>query len=126
MTYYQQVYSICTNYIKSYRTDLVNHLQDDLIGFSGDFIMGYRSSGCDILKLDKESILEYGQNLSPDEDITPVDVIESSTKAFVFSNDEFLIGSSGKVNKVSRAEAVTFYRQYIPTFEFYFNSKTAA
>ncbi|MCP1674398.1 hypothetical protein J2T57_001500 [Natronocella acetinitrilica] len=100
--------------LEAYQEDFLRHDREGLEGFSGEFILGVRATGTNLLKLTeqldvdaRESMFEGGTG-----GMRVYDVVRS----FVFdANQTFFHGKDGRVGEIPKAAALTRFERFVET-----------
>jgi hypothetical protein len=103
MDYYRQLEPIVLAHVTHYREDFTESDRKALEGFEGEFLLGMRSTGTNLLRFGGDAAAEDAvQGLFEGDQTRLCDLVD----AFLFrANDRFIHGKDGQIVEVDREKA---------------------
>jgi hypothetical protein len=124
--YFDKLYPLVMPNLVAYKDDFLVTDRKLLVGYIGDFILGYREAGTNLLLLSPGYLELVSRPLMfVSEQPGSVDQLVANVDAFLFSNQSFIFGCDGNVKVIDKEQAVKIFRSWLPVMDSYLNRKTA-
>ncbi len=124
--YFDKLYPHVMGHMIAYKDDFLVCDRKLLADYSGGFILGYRSSGTNILLLcpnyvrDAAKPVLFGQDKHGN-----IEQLVANVDAFLFSNEKFIFGEGGNIRIVEKEKAKQIFKSWVPLITEYLNQKAA-
>lgn len=124
--YFDKLYPLVMPNLVAYKDDFLVTDRKLLAGYIGDFILGYRDTGTNLLLLSPAYLESVSRPLMFRSDQPgSVEQLVANVDAFLFSNQRFIFGCDGNVKVIDKEQAVKIFRSWLPVIDSYLNKKAA-
>ena len=118
--YFDKLYPLVMPKLVAYKDDFLVTDKKLLAGYIGDFILGYRETGTNLLLLSVAYLESVSRPLMfGSEQPGSVKQLVANVDAFLFSNQSFIFGSAGNVKVIDKELAVKIFRSWLPVIGSY-------
>lgn len=123
MNVFKKLSALVLPLLSSYKDDLLVHDKEAMEQhYSGEAIHGVRSTGTNILIKSQQCILDNAKpifgNAKPS-----IEVFKANVEAFLFSNEIFFHVKGDEIKEISKEEAMSIYKSWLPLVEEMLESK---
>jgi hypothetical protein len=126
INYFDKLYPLVMPSLIAYKDDFLVSDKKLLADYTGEFILGYRDTGTNLLLLNTEYLESVSRPLMfGTEQPGSVDQLIANVDAFLFSNQSFIFGCDGNVKVIDKEQAVKIFRSWLPAIDSYLNKKAA-
>ena len=123
MNIFKKLSTLVLPLLSSYKDDLLVHDKEAMEQhYKGEAIHGVRSTGTNILIKSQQCFLDNAKpmfgNAKPS-----LEIYKANVEAFLFSNEIFFHSKGDEIKEISKEEAMSIYKSWLPLVEEMLESK---